>query len=242
MDEVDPIRPHIAEIYFNNPKTLITGLDLARKYCPPHATRTLDYTSYFKMSYHLMRDMRYYKPLAVIYDNEGWWQTPKKEQKYPAFYEFGFAQLLHFFGVGFISAPATTLPIAGRSAQGYLNAGVAASAAAVLPHLRLDIQAQELLINTTPEEYQAFVSAALKQARTANPDVTILAGLTTFSDPYLISAEQLRAAIDATDGDGGDFTVEGYWLNITHNLNASAAVELLRTMYAQSPEGAATAP
>jgi hypothetical protein len=53
------------------------------------------------------------------------------------------------------------------------------------------------------------VHQAARQARAANPRVTILAGLSTNPPGAEVTSQQLTAAIRATSG-----VVSGYWLNI----------------------------
>jgi hypothetical protein len=71
----------------------------------------------------------------------------------------------------------------------------------------VELQSQSLERNTAT--YSRFVHTAASQARAANPQVKVLAGLSTNPSGPPVSVEQLIAAYNATRS-----TVDGYWLNI----------------------------
>jgi hypothetical protein len=71
----------------------------------------------------------------------------------------------------------------------------------------VELQAQSL--ERDPEAYASFVHAAAAQARADNPNVTLLAGLSTNPPGTAVSSQQLTDAIVASRPD-----VDGYWLNI----------------------------
>jgi hypothetical protein len=148
---------------------------------------------------------------AVLYDPEAWSFTPADEQRNPVQAATSAAELAHAHGLQLIVAPAlnlTTVLAPGSSAprwQQFLGLRLAAGIAKVADVL--DLQAQSL--ERSPATYANFVREAAGQARTANRDVTVLAGLSTNPPGEVVDSQQLVAAIRASWP-----TVDGYWLNI----------------------------
>ncbi len=146
---------------------------------------------------------------AVLYDPEVWPFTPVAEQRDPAKAAQQALRLAHAHGLRLFVAPAlnlTTLrPASGPRWQQFLHLGLAGAMARVADVIEL--QAQSLERDTS--SYAAFVHEAARQARAANPRVTVLAGLSTNPPGAEVTSQQLTAAIRATSG-----VVSGYWLNI----------------------------
>lgn len=148
---------------------------------------------------------------AVLYDPEAWSYTPAAEQRNPVAAATQAAGLAHAHGLKIIVAPAlnlTTVLAPGSSAprwRQFLDLGLARSMARVADFV--EVQAQSL--ERDPAAYAAFVREAAAQARAANPDVSVLAGLSTNPPGAAVDSQQLRAAIQASQAD-----VDGYWLNI----------------------------
>jgi uncharacterized lipoprotein NlpE involved in copper resistance len=148
---------------------------------------------------------------AVLYDPEAWSFTPAAEQRDPVQAAAQAAALAHAYGLKIIVAPAlnlTTVLTPGSSApkwRQFLDLQLAAKIAAVADFL--DLQAQSLERNTA--SYANFVRTAAAQARAANPQVTVLAGLSTNPPGAVLDSPQLIAAIQASWS-----AVDGYWLNI----------------------------
>ncbi len=148
---------------------------------------------------------------AVLYDPEAWAFTPISEQRDPFAAAARAAATAHAHGLRFIVAPAldlsTVLSPAGRGTRTAqflslrLAARMARSADAV------ELQAQSL--ERDRGAYRSFVAAAAAQARTANPEVHLLAGLSTNPPGAAVTVSQLRGDIGATR-----LKVNGYWLNI----------------------------
>ncbi|HTJ70554.1 MAG TPA: hypothetical protein VL551_23655 [Actinospica sp.] len=147
---------------------------------------------------------------AVLYDIEDWSLTPKAQQSDPGKFEAEGYRLARERGVVFIAAPALDLVRAldpggsGTVAQRFLGLDVIGEAAANADIV--DIQAQGL---EGSAQYASFVTAAAEQARTANPAVRVLAGLSTNPSGRTISAATLAADANSVRG-----VVDGYWLNI----------------------------
>jgi hypothetical protein len=148
---------------------------------------------------------------GIMYDNEAWSFTPLAEQQNPALYEKLGAELAHAHGLLFISTPATTLVSVlapGSSASvydSYLSLGIAADAARYADVF--EIQAQGSEKNT--QTYSYFVSQAAAQAYLVNPQVQVLAGLSTSFGNQTVTSRDILEAITVTGN-----VVDGYWLNI----------------------------
>ena len=147
---------------------------------------------------------------AVLYDPEVWPYTPVSEQRNPVQAAQQAAAITRAHHLTLIVAPALDLATAQPRSGGplwrqYLRlnlVGAIARVAAVV-----EVQAQSL--EREPQAYRAFVRAAAAQARAANPDVTVLAGLSTNPPGPVVSGQQLASAIQASSA-----AVSGYWLNI----------------------------
>jgi hypothetical protein len=151
----------------------------------------------------------------VMYDNERWSLTPAEEQASPVRYERLFAKLAHRHGYRVILAPAQDL-VSGydknsfRSGkplwQSYLSMGLATASAQYGDLYEIQAQPYEMSAYRSQHAYASFVAAAAAQARTANPDIIVYAGLST---QRVSSATQLLQDYMATRD-----LVDGYWLNI----------------------------
>jgi uncharacterized membrane protein len=148
---------------------------------------------------------------AVLYDPEAWSFTPAAEQRDPVAAARLAAAAAHAQGLRLIVSPAlnlTTVLAPGSAVprwRQFLDLRLAGQLAAVTDVL--DVQAQSL--ERDAPSYAAFVTAAAAQARAANPKVTVLAGLSTNPPGDVVSAQQLVAAVRATQD-----VLDGYWLNI----------------------------
>ncbi|MFJ4655882.1 hypothetical protein ACIP5Y_31800 [Nocardia sp. NPDC088792] len=171
---------------------------------------------------------------AVLYDNEAWPLTPTAEQQDPAAAETRAAAVAHAHHLLLIATPATDLTRilapGENSYDAYLRLGISAAAAKAADVI--DIQAQGSEADTS--RYADFVKQAAAAARTANPKVVVLAGISTNPSGQSVTADQVGAAIDATRS-----FVDGYWLNVPQAGNAcprcgtaqpQVAVGLLRNM------------
>jgi hypothetical protein len=148
---------------------------------------------------------------AVLYDPEAWSYTPAAEQRDPVQAAAQAAELAHAHGLKIIVAPAlnlTTVLDPGSSAprwQTFLDLYLARSMARIADILELQAQSLERVQGT----YATFVREAAAQARADNPNVTVLAGLSTNPPGAAVDSQQLTGAIEASRAD-----VDGYWLNI----------------------------
>lgn len=164
---------------------------------------------------------------AVMYDPEGWAATPLVEQRDPARYFARFASLARRGVETVIITPHPNLmnvPGArcgsdnGESVyEAYIRCGVMGAAAR---HADIvEVQAQQL--QGQPEEYRRFVGEATGQARAANEEVKVIAGLTTFR----ATPEQMFQAWSAVRD-----VVDGYYLSIRDDREVGTALDFLRLL------------
>jgi hypothetical protein len=179
---------------------------------------------------------------AVLFDIEDWNATPTVEQQHPIQYmaraAADVATYNHNTGrhVLLIAAPAPDLTTAVEPGyvdntnfptnyNGYLQLGLAGAAAK--DATVLDIQGQQIQNNLS--EFNKFVTAAAAQAREANPNITILVGLTT-TPKAAITAQQL------TEAYCDQRSLNGYWLNIAAGT-ANLTLPLLQQVLADNGNG-----
>ncbi len=173
----------------------------------PGAVRSRSFASYSAMRREMRERATPDPPRVVVLDLEAWPQTPPMERRSPARYYRLAGALARRRGLSLVATPSPNLAPKGRSPL-YLRflqsglVGEAAKAARII-----DIQAQGLERN--PSLYVSFVAAAAREARTANPGVAVIAGLSTNPDGRTVSARTLyRDALFARP------YVDGFWLNI----------------------------
>lgn len=147
---------------------------------------------------------------GVLYDSEAWRFTPDDEQQDVAGSTKAAADLVHAHGLLFLTAPAVNLarrlaPSSAKRYEGYLKVNLAAESARYADVFVVQAQGSEADIT----KYQSFVAAAAKQARQANRNVVVLAGISTNPSGAKVDSRIVLAAIRATRG-----TVDGYWFNV----------------------------
>jgi hypothetical protein len=177
----------------------------------------------------------------LMYDNEQWSLTPANEQADPVRYEQLFAKLAHRNGYRVILAPAQDLVPgfsatafqAGKSAwQAYLSMGLATASARYGDIYEIQAQPYEIGAYRSQNAYVKFVSAAAAQARAANPNIVIYAGLST---QRVTTASQLVQDYMATRS-----LVDGYWMNIPQH-NQPGPVTVADQFFRDLPSAAASA-
>jgi hypothetical protein len=151
---------------------------------------------------------------AILYDPEVWAYTPAAEQRDPVLAADQAAELARSHGLKLIVSPAMNLVTVLDPGsltprwQTLLNLHIIGPMARVADTVELQAQSLE----RDPAAYATFVREAAAQARVANPNVTVLAGLSTNPPGAAVDSQQLSAAIQASRAD-----VDGYWLNIPGN-------------------------
>ncbi len=152
---------------------------------------------------------------TIIFDLEAWDATPLNEQQHPGYWEHKAAALVHKHGMRIVNTPARDLAkAAGRGDLGgwYLETSQAGMAAAGADAVVIQSQPVE----RNPGQYQSFVTKAAAQARAANPDVLVLAGLSTTTRCQVYpppTTAQLVAAYESVFPS----VVAGFWLNVPIN-------------------------
>lgn len=148
---------------------------------------------------------------AILYDCEDWSFTPTAEQQNPVQAATEAASLAHSHGLQLIVAPALDLMkvlapgTPGQLWQRYVRMGLAGSMARIANVVELQAQSLE----RDPGTYATFVRQASAQAKAANPNVGMLAGISTNPPGAVATTSQITAAITSSQS-----AVEGYWLNI----------------------------
>lgn len=165
---------------------------------------------------------------AVAYDPEHWAQTPLIEQQHPKWYMHLFSQLANAYGYIASMNPARDLMgvegavCRAESGESYTHAfircNIAGEAARYANVYRIQSQALEDHLRA----YGRFVGATLDQARTANPDVIVLGGLSTSAVPG-VTAQMLYDAWAATHD-----IVNGYYVTISSSAVPTVAVPFFR--------------
>jgi hypothetical protein len=185
------------------------------------------YTSYRHFSATVEQSPYWFKGFtSVLYDPEGWAATPLTERQHPEVAIRSFAALGHQEGWTVIVTPhhslvtvpggeCTTEP-AESEREAFLRCDITGKAAAYAEVV--ETQAQDL--QTTPDQYRAFVEETAAQARAANPHVQVIAGL---SASNRVTPSQLFAAWDSVRD-----LVDGYYLAIQDNAHAPVAIAFLR--------------
>jgi hypothetical protein len=171
---------------------------------------------------------------AVMYDPERWPATPPAEQRNPiaAMRAFGAVARAQGYEQVIVTPHQNLMRVADAvcraeddetNVEAFLRCGIpytAAEAADVV-----EIQAQEL--QERPAAYAAFVEAAAVQARTADPDAIVLAGLST---RFSTNAHGMLRAWDAVVD-----VVDGHYLAMPHGIRpwiATRFLSLLAERYA----------
>jgi hypothetical protein len=135
----------------------------------------------------------------AMYDPEKWDATPVNEQRHPVTYARKFSLLARAHGYEVVVTPHPNLvDVKGAACgsepgeseeHGYVRCGIAARIAPYADVYETKAQALE----DRPTEYRAFVEATAAQARTANPNVVVLSGLST-APGYPATARMLYTA------------------------------------------------
>ena len=154
---------------------------------------------------------------ALIYDNESWSWTPGAESQDPVAAYAQASQLVHIFNakcrpgnpVLFIGTPASDLGLtadAGDEFHGFIALGYAGGIAPSVDILEIQSQGVE----NDSSEFLWYLNSAAAQARAANPQVRLMAGL-ALHPQRLPSCEPSIIIADVQASFG---LYEGYWLNV----------------------------
>jgi hypothetical protein len=162
---------------------------------------------------------------TVMYDPEFWPPTPLGEQQHPVNAMHDFAVAAHAAGYAVVITPHPSLAeVAGAPCtadqdelvqDAFLRCGLQASAARYADIV--EIQAQ--FLESDPALYRRVVEAAATQARAANPNVIVIAGLST---RYADDSDVLFRAWDAVRD-----VVDGHYLAMPDHMRPEVATEFL---------------
>jgi hypothetical protein len=165
---------------------------------------------------------------GILYDYEKWAFTPMAEQKNPIGYVKRAADLVRAQGLRFLTSPSANLvkvmaPDTGTTDaemfEAYLRLGLAADGARYAD--AYVAQGQRALQDT--DVFANFIRQAAAQARRANPNVEVIAGISTNPIGRGVVVDDLVRAIEATRS-----VVDGYWMNIPTQNDYSPAVKEYR--------------
>jgi hypothetical protein len=164
----------------------------------------------------------------VMYDPEGWDSTPLPEQRDPARYAELFARLAHAHGYVVIVTPHPSLVSVPGAACGQ-RAGETQEAAYVRCRIAEEVaryadiyETQAQALERDPGAYRDFVARTAAQARSANPDVVVLSGLST-APGYVATPHMLYAAWDSVKD-----VVDGHYLSLVRVEYPETAAAFLR--------------
>jgi hypothetical protein len=165
--------------------------------------------------------------VVAMYDPERWRHTPAPEQRDPRRAIDRFVELCRDRGYVSMVTPyprLVTVPGAAFRARtgeteedAYLRSGIVASAAAADV---CETQAQRL--QDRPDAYRAFVEATAEAARSANPDVVLLAGLST-SPGVVATPSMLFEAFASVRG-----VVDGHYVSLSKGRRPEVMAAFLR--------------
>jgi hypothetical protein len=206
----------LVQAYFNDARTfLVVRADdiAAAQMTFPKATLTEGFTDYTDdLAPALANGSIPAGVKAIYYDSEHWGLTPTFEQTSPKMYYAMAAQAVHDKGYQLLAVPATDLVGAiepnfhGSSIYSeFLNLGIAGDAAKLADVYEMQSQGSERALDV----FAPFVQNAARQARGANPQVRLLAGISTNPSSGDPTATELLAAVLTALG-----SVEGLWLNV----------------------------
>ncbi len=186
-------------------------------------------------------------------DLEAWPGTPRWQQKRPTYTERLADTVVHAYGLKLINMPGVDLlpGLGDKQTMGnYLDVesdhvkGLAAGAARYGDAVDIQAQRWDRIVGTGTLHYGWLVNRAASQARHANPDVLVLAGLSTCAQgvPTNVPAEQVaKQQASMLLADYEETGVDGYWLNVPHwnrcpTGNAQSGVDFLQNIYATSSD------
>ena len=212
--------------FVNQPRNLVST-PRARDKPLKNATRVQVFSSYAALARAIVRHHIAADTKAIVYDNERSTGTPAAELADPVRYCQLTAQLLHRNGLKYIASPGFDLsgprPANGEWFRQFARAGLMECGRYAD---YLDIQDQLVQGTST---YSRDARAAATLLHQINPRAKLLMGLSTSPSGRLSTAGQLWRAYQDTDR-----FVDGYWLNVPHNVSGSSrpsvAIQFLQKM------------
>jgi hypothetical protein len=162
---------------------------------------------------------------TAMYDPEFWPATPLDEQERPVHSMRAFSEAAHAAGYAVVITPHPSLaevnggPCEATDVEtvegAFLRCGLEGGAARYADIV--EVQAQ--FLEWDPARYRRVVATATAQARAANPDVVVIAGLST---RYAVDADVLYRAWDAVRD-----VVDGHYLAMPDRIRPGVAADFL---------------
>ena len=205
----------LTSYFFDNPRTylIVHPGDGRIDAGLPSAVRVERFTSFATMQSAISTGQLMPGVSAVMYDNEAWSFTPVNEQNSPIQYAAQAEALAHQHHLLLIFTPAVNLANLSPASSGssgssdkYANYLAEDLAAGSRASDIFDIQSQQA--EGTPQ-FTSFVTQAVGQARAANPNAVIMAGIGPNPNGRSVTSGQILAAVQAIRGE-----VSGFWLNM----------------------------
>jgi hypothetical protein len=220
--------------FFNTPRTLIiepSGRNISPLVADlPSASRVETFDSAAALADAVDHGALYPNIRYVAFNARFWVWKDSPEQRNLMRTAGATAALAHrhglkfFFAIPAIIAPHLTTTPSGDKFTDYMRENLAGQGAALADVF--EIEAQDL--QNDPTAFASFAGHALTQARSANPHIPVLLGLTTYARGLAYSARSLQDAYAATRT-----KADGYWINGVNNGAPQEAVAFLRQLYAE---------
>lgn len=195
--------------YFGTRCTFLTGMARNPSYQDWNAINTMSITDASKAEQCCGNE-----PVrAILYDPEAWEFTPRDQQLHPAEYACKLAAIVHAQHRLLIVTPATNLigviDPSSKANHNRYDRFVAVNIAGGMARCAdvYEILAQGSEMNTA--KFSSYVHAIAAQARRANPNIVLLAGISTNPSGQKVTADGVYAAVKSVSD-----VVSGYWLNI----------------------------
>ena len=225
VERLRAIDPSIAALYFDRRGSYVLGGGLDA------ATATDVWANEGRFEHDLDAGTIDPSVRYVMYDPEWWSATPVEEQRHPVAVMQAFAAAARSAGYGVIITPHPSLVEVPKAdcrrratetmEEAFLRCGIQ-SAAARLSDV-VEIQGQ--LLEADPAVYRSFVESETAQARRANPDVVVLAGLST---RFATGPETLLNAWDSVTD-----IVDGHYMAVPEGIRPDIAVAFLQMLAQQ---------
>jgi hypothetical protein len=201
--------PILAERLFASPDAVILGAVPGS----PRPIRAFAFASYADFAELIATSPDWFADMdTVMYDLERWRASPLEEQQDPATYFRRFAELARAHELRVIITPHQSLMSTPGGVctanpgepetDAYVRCEIAVHAALAADVVETQAQGMQ----DRPEDYRDFVEATAAQARAANPDVRVIAGLSVRREAH---EGTLLDAWSAVRG-----IVDGYYLSI----------------------------
>jgi hypothetical protein len=216
--------PRIASELLLKPPSVVLGWIPGSK---PFVATSFAFPSARRFARNFARSRYWFRGFtSVLYDPEAWDATPPREQRNPVAAIRRFAAIAHEHGFRVIATPHQSLTTV-------VNARCAASQGETPTDafLRCDlmgrfatyadvVETQAQTFQSEPGNYRDYVAACVEQARAANPDVSVISGLSARGS---VTSGQMYAAWDSVRD-----LVDGYYLSIQDDDHVPVALAFLR--------------